>query len=275
MGYVFKNQYGVLTAEDENQIGMPKKIRFITSDYKELFQIPDGGSVLLCHADGEKKEYKCKYLDDYHLLFGNRAYHICELAENLERNGAHCVPFPEKRIIWSDMNLDLKDWIANLRENYPELGREELTEKMYEANYNYLEDERINLKIDPVEDILVIGDIGRWDGRKSGYKEIHGGYISDCLYSECDSNEWYVNREGELCSTNIHHDGTNYYVYRAWKPEASEEQRVDLKSLIYNGKATKKDIDLVTDKLGFKIADVYGWDFPIEKAQIRTERETR
>ena len=34
--------------------------------------------------------------------------------------------------------------------------------------------------------ILVIGDLGLWHGRVSGYKEIPSGKIRDCLYSDCD-----------------------------------------------------------------------------------------
>ena len=38
--------------------------------------------------------------------------------------------------------------------------------------------------------ILVIGDLGLWHGRVSGYKEIPSGNIRDCLYSDCDYSTW-------------------------------------------------------------------------------------
>ena len=36
MGYLIRNQYGVVTVNDEASIHEPKKIRFITPDYKEF-----------------------------------------------------------------------------------------------------------------------------------------------------------------------------------------------------------------------------------------------
>lgn len=48
----------------------------------------------------------CKYIDDYHLLVGSNAYHICEFAERTRANGISVVPFPEKRVIWSNIDLD-------------------------------------------------------------------------------------------------------------------------------------------------------------------------
>ena len=66
MGYVFRDQYGVVTAVDEDKLNEPKEIRFITPEYRDLFRIPDGGSVLFCTRDGKRREVECKYLDDYH-----------------------------------------------------------------------------------------------------------------------------------------------------------------------------------------------------------------
>ena len=43
--------------------------------------------------------------------------------------------------------------------------------------------ERVNLDIHLNENILIIADIGRWNGRFSGYKEISSGNIKDCLYT--------------------------------------------------------------------------------------------
>ena len=45
MEYIFGNQCGVMTVNDERTIGQPKEIRFINSDYDLLFKIPDGGYV--------------------------------------------------------------------------------------------------------------------------------------------------------------------------------------------------------------------------------------
>ena len=88
---------------------------------------------------------------------------------------------------------------------------------MHEFNYDYLDDKRINLNIQISQPILVIADLGRWNGRFSGYKEIASGNIRDCLYSDTDMTEWFVDHRGDLRADAIHHDGTNHYLYRVYK----------------------------------------------------------
>lgn len=64
-----------------------KGIRFISSDYKELFRIPDGGEIRIISADGTESKRICHYIDDYHLEVGRNLFHICEFAERMENNG--------------------------------------------------------------------------------------------------------------------------------------------------------------------------------------------
>ena len=75
-------------------------IRFITPDYKEVFRISDSDKIRITSSWGEKNEYTCRYIDDYHLEVGNNLYHICELAERMQQNGATITPLrsslPEK-----------------------------------------------------------------------------------------------------------------------------------------------------------------------------------
>lgn len=276
MEYEFQNQYGVVTANEKWKIGEPKEIRFITPKYENLFKIPDGGHVLVTYRDGEVKDYTCKYLDEYHLLLGNRAFHICELAECMQNIGARIEPFPEKRIVWSNCNLNLRDWIDDLEENYPELRTlHNYTEKMYEQNAEQFNDEYENLNVHVGEDIIGIADLEYWNGRSAGYKEYHSDKLRDCLdvLSDCELNEWYVDRDGEFRSTQTHHDGTHHIYYRRWKPGITEEQRAKLFSGILIETATQADIDSLTEKLGKAVGTVYGWSFPTEtKEKERTER---
>lgn len=76
-------------------------IRFIDSQYKELFRIPDGGCVKINLNNGETLFGKCKYIDDYHFtmtqagrMYGD-TYHICQFAEINERNGNRIEPAEE------------------------------------------------------------------------------------------------------------------------------------------------------------------------------------
>ena len=65
-----------------------KHIRFINSDYKTLFYLPDGGRIRITHSDGEQVDRVCRFIDEYHTAVGNNIYHICEFAERMEQIGA-------------------------------------------------------------------------------------------------------------------------------------------------------------------------------------------
>lgn len=69
-----------------------KGIRFITPDYKELFCVPDGDKIRITQSDGTHIDRTCRYIDEYHLEVGNSLYHICQLAELMERNGSTIIP---------------------------------------------------------------------------------------------------------------------------------------------------------------------------------------
>lgn len=103
-----------------------------------------------------------------------------------------------KHVIWSDIDLDLDDWRESLEELYPNYPEDELYAIMCKSNAENLEDERANLNIQLSQPILVIADLGLWNGRRSGYREISSGKISDCLYTEMDYAEWYIDKNGDL-----------------------------------------------------------------------------
>ena len=175
-------------------------------------------------------------------------------------------------LIWSNHHLDLDDWRDALLEDHPDATESELYQMMYDLNDDYLADERINLNIQMERPILIIGDIERWNGRVSGYKEIPSGNIKDCLYADTDYSTWYVDRKGDLRCDAIHHDGRNHYLYRAYKPGATEAQIERLKGKIYDGVATRTDIIRITQRLGDDIGKVYGWKFPQKEKKLSHER---
>ena len=183
----------------------------------------------------------------------------------------------DRHIIWSNMNLEADDWRDSYKE-YLEINgldddpndENKLYEYMVEANDDYLSDERRNLDIQFSQPIIVIGDLGRWNGRVTGYKMIDSGNIKDCLYADTDYTEWYVDKYGDLRANAVHHDGTNHYLYRVFKDGVTDTQIENLQDKIYNGKATRADITRVTKRLGDDIAGVYG--FPIPKQRQPNEQ---
>ena len=173
------------------------------------------------------------------------------------------------RLIWSNREIDYKDWKDDLESEHPELTEDERKELMYSLNDGYLDDERHNLDIQLSCPIIVIADLGLWNGRRSGYKEIPSGNIKDCLYSECDYNTWYVDKYGDLRCEAIDHDGTSYYLYRTYKDNVTDTQIENFKWKIYNGTVTRADINRVTRRLGDEIGKVHGWEFPQrQKAEL-------
>ena len=69
-----------------------KYIRFINSDYKTLFHLPDGGRIRITYPDGKQVDRVCRFCDEYHTEVGSYLYHICEFAERMEQIGAKYAP---------------------------------------------------------------------------------------------------------------------------------------------------------------------------------------
>lgn len=188
----------------------------------------------------------------------------------------------DRHVIWSDLNLDIDDWRDDYREycennniEYNPNDENAIYDYMYETNNPSLDDERANLDIQLSQPIIVIGDLGRWNGRTMGYREIGSGNIKDCLYSDISgqsSAEWYIDKQGDLRAEVAHHDGTNYYLYRVYKDNLSQEQIDNFKDKIYRGKATRSDITRYTRRLGDEIAPMYGWEIPKQKKDVEPER---
>lgn len=178
----------------------------------------------------------------------------------------------EKHVIWSNYFLDYNDWKVDLEEQYPDLSENERISLMYEINNDYLDNEHMNLNIQLDRPILVIGDLGLWNGRRSGYKEIESGNIRDCLSADTDYSTWYVDQLGDLRCDAIHHDGINHYLYRAYKDGISDSKIDLLKEKLYYGTATRADIMRETRRLGDDIARVYGFSIPRQRQSTELQR---
>lgn len=168
----------------------------------------------------------------------------------------------KKYIVWSDMQ-DYDEWKESYKEDTPESEWGEWNENDFLNEYYdyldiWLQDERSNLNIN-TNGIIAIADIGRWNGRVTGYKEV-GDNIRDCLYSDCDYIEWYVDSYGRFKADMAHHDGTNYVTYYEWKDGVTEEQKEMVLDKIYMGECTQRIIRRYLSNLGYTIAKVYGWN---------------
>lgn len=158
-----------------------------------------------------------------------------------------------RRIIWTN-EIDIEDWrddIMNWHEE-DEITEDELYNIAYDTNMMYLDDERANLCKELGNSLVVIGDIGRWNGRAHGWKLLKGTNLNE-IFSETvgDYVTWYVEGEEIKCD-DIHHDGTNHYTYRVIKNGISDWE---FEEMMYEG----KDINEMTEPLGHYVREIYGW----------------
>lgn len=167
-----------------------------------------------------------------------------------------------KYTIWQNRDIDFEEMREQYKEAY-EVSDEEITEDdiynyAYEVNDMWLDDERNNLNIKLPEDVVVIADLGLWNGRVKAYKILHERNVAECLYCDDDYVEFYCD-DYDLRCTGSHHDGTNHYLYRMWKEGLTDEQKGNFLYKMYKGKATHKDILRYTRSIRPYIAKVYGW----------------
>lgn len=172
----------------------------------------------------------------------------------------------KKHIIWSNINLDIEDW----RDGYKEWleineiddrdpnDEEDIHDWMVETNNEYLYDEKANLNHEVDGRILVIADLGFWNGRSSGYvirksnmKEIFNINGRGFDYAEFYGDGYNIR------GIEHHHDGTNYYLYRVIR----EDRNIDnLLEAIYNGEEiSRSKLNYYTKSLYKDVAEVYGW----------------
>lgn len=171
-------------------------------------------------------------------------------------------------IVWSNYNLNLEDWIEDIKENLDINGIDHSNwsesmfyQEMVNLNDIYFEDEKCNLDIPTEGRIIEIADVGLWDGRRMGYNLLDKHNIKACLNfkRDCEYAEWWVDSHNNLRSKQTHHDGTNYILYREVKSEITSDQLDNFCWKLYRGKATSKDITKYTRAIGKQVRNVYGW----------------
>lgn len=168
----------------------------------------------------------------------------------------------KKHVIWSDMDINPENWKDAYKEDAELNGWNEdiedetnLWEYIYDTLGRYLDDERMNLNKETEGRILVIADLGFWDGRKPAYKILPKN-VSEILSDDADYVEWYSDGYN-IKATAVHHDGTNYYEYRIIREDRNIQNLLDA---IYNGEEiTRKKLNYYTKSLHPYVAKIYGW----------------
>ena len=163
-----------------------------------------------------------------------------------------------KRTIWSNRDEDIEALREDLEYEYdPE--EYDLDQLVSDLNYDYLEDERMNLNIPVDTEIIALADLGLWNKRVNAYKEF-GHNIKNCLFTRqsIDIAHWYCDNYNFRCDE-WHHDGCNHIVYRLRRPYISDERWERFLNKLYYGTVSDRDIRRFTTSLRPYVAEVYGW----------------
>ncbi len=196
-----------------------------------------------CEKDGDKSEYRVR---EY---FGMGDAKAVTTDNYIDVN---------HRVIWT--NNDYSEWEACMLEDYPdEASREEegieiTYERYMEERNDDIWDERGNLDVEVDGIIVAFADLGLWDGRHNGAKRF-GSKVKNILTSRNDYQDWYCDRYNVRC-TDIHHDGTNFLLYRVAR---NEEQADRLVNAIAYEDMTEEEFRKATRSLRPYVAKVYGW----------------
>ena len=172
-----------------------------------------------------------------------------------------------KRIIWESNPEFTQEMLDALRADLVEMEVENaanMTDDEVESYYleymnpDYLADERVNLNRELPGQVLVIADLGLWNGRRQGYR-ILGDNLNSVLISHVNGqSELSVYGDGyNIRAEEAHHDGTNKYLFRALIPGKNPQPLLDA---IYCGKTiTKALLNRYTRSVYPYAAAVYGW----------------
>lgn len=167
----------------------------------------------------------------------------------------------ERKIIFTDYETSMKDYSDLFCDIEEETGKElsdpEKWDIFCDELETWLDAEKMNLDIPTSDRIIALADLGLWHGRVQGYRLLESNVSSVFNISE-DYNTYFCDKYN-LRSYHVHHDGTNWIIYRVFKENLSDIQKENFLEKVYTGKATKKDITRYTRSLLPVVSAVYGW----------------
>ena len=164
-----------------------------------------------------------------------------------------------KHVIWSNCYEALEACENYLREEEPGMTEEKIQREAWQIIDNQLDTERSNLDVPLEGKVIILAELGLWDGLRKAYKEVAADTIGDCLQVHDDFCTWYIDDNDDLCCNGAHHDGTNFYRYREWKPGLGERAMDNFREHLRNGTPTEKHINYYTRNIGKRVCTVYGW----------------
>lgn len=134
-------------------------------------------------------------------------------------------------------------------------------EDVWEHIYNDIdfdcENTLYNLDVDTEGDIIAIANMGLWNGRCLGYKILDKNNLKEILL--CGNEDYnHLYYDGfNIYKKAIHHDGTNYIMFREVRPDVNIEKLCDK---IYNNEdISNTTLNRYTRSLRRYVKKIYGW----------------
>lgn len=166
-----------------------------------------------------------------------------------------------KRMIWDSAPDFDEQEITSIRSemcNTDATDEEVLEFYFSELHPQYWEDELDTLNVELPGDVLVIADIGRWNGRVQGYRILSDNLrsiLSSHVHGMSDIN---VFGDGyNIRADENHHDGSNHYLYRLIRSDRDPQPLLDA---IYAGRDISSALlNRYTKSLYPYVANIYGW----------------
>lgn len=152
-----------------------------------------------------------------------------------------------------------KSWLGSVlaRACEKEIENQKLERAHSDVDFTW-ECESGNLDKETTGEIVIIADLGLWNGRQQAIKETRKYNLNTIIdyHGDVDDIEVYV-EDGEVRGNGYHHDGTNHYIFREvvdydkWK-ELSQK-------IMAGGKYTKAELNKATKSLAGYVNEIYGW----------------
>ena len=127
--------------------------------------------------------------------------------------------------IWTS-DPDYEEYRHDPEEDLQDFTEEERIAVFRQANYDSLEVQKNEMTVKFGMPILIVAQLGLWDGQHMAYKQIDSGNLADCFEgSRYTLNiRWYVDDRGDLRCDDCHHDGVNHYLYRVIRSGTPKRQ---------------------------------------------------
>ena len=172
------------------------------------------------------------------------------------------------RTIWSN-DTTLYDFEES-REVVSDVECIDVSDVTDDAVYRYINDD-ICLSLDAEEEnlnvqtgrIVVFATLGLWHGRAHGSRILPEQRLSAILHAACRDSDtytvYYDGNDGEVKAKDVHHDGTNRYVFRELVSGISPDAEEGFLESVKSGAAKLEDITRFTASLGPRVEPIYGW----------------